>query len=152
MSAIASAWDLVTFHESLRRQVYDDATGKPIVPGTHVIGHPTVGYGRALDVRGITKGESEYLMKNDMAKARVVAERHAWFHGLSEPRQAVCLDMIHNLGAGGFWAFRKMISALARRDFEEAGIQLLDSKYAEQVRTRALRNYDILIRGAWPAV
>ena len=40
----------LTDEEALRFVVYDDATGRPIVPGTHVIGHPSIGIGRALDV------------------------------------------------------------------------------------------------------
>lgn len=54
--------------EGLRLTVYDDATGKPIKPGTLVKGHPTIGIGRALDVNGITEAEAEYLKANDVAK------------------------------------------------------------------------------------
>lgn len=31
-------------HEGLRLTVYDDATGKPIVAGSRVVGNPTIGY------------------------------------------------------------------------------------------------------------
>jgi GH24 family phage-related lysozyme (muramidase) len=51
--------------EGLRTLVYDDATGKPIGPGSVVQGHPTIGIGRALDVNGITAVEADFLLEND---------------------------------------------------------------------------------------
>jgi hypothetical protein len=35
---------LVKTAESFRRFAYDDATGKPLVPGDTIKGHPTIGY------------------------------------------------------------------------------------------------------------
>ena len=40
--------------ESYRRFVYDDATGREIVPGYTVQGNPTICYGRNLIAQGIS--------------------------------------------------------------------------------------------------
>ena len=62
-------------HEGLRLFVYDDATGAPIKPGTAVKGHPTVGWGRALDTYGVNEAEADYLLANniDVVVAEVTA-------------------------------------------------------------------------------
>ena len=41
-----------------RPVLYDDATGAAIVPGYRLVGHPTAGYGFALDVSPLTEAES----------------------------------------------------------------------------------------------
>ena len=38
--------------EGIRMLVYDDATGRPIGPGTLVRGHPTIGIGTDSDLKG----------------------------------------------------------------------------------------------------
>jgi len=40
-----------------------------------------------------------------------------------------------------------MLGAMKRRDFMEAGKELMRSKYAEQVKTRALQNYIYIVEG-----
>ena len=45
--------------EGVRLRVYDDATGEPLHPGMTLKGHPSIGYGRALDVNGISLKESK---------------------------------------------------------------------------------------------
>ena len=54
-------------HEDVRLQVYDDATGRPILPGDTVQGHPTIGVGRKLDDdRGVSHDEAMMLLRNDL--------------------------------------------------------------------------------------
>jgi lysozyme len=53
--------------EKLRLVVYDDATGKPLRKGMTLEGHPTIGYGRALDVNGISVRMANAMLDEDMA-------------------------------------------------------------------------------------
>ena len=150
MPAIESAWDLITHHEGYRARVYDDATGGVIVPGCKVHGHPTIGIGRALDVRGVTRSEAEYLLKNDLAFVRVEAEKYDWFYDLNEPRQAVVLSMLFQLGPSGFRGFHQTRKALARGDYERAAVEMLDSKWArDDSPTRAIHQASMMAHGTW---
>ena len=150
MPAIDSAWDLITSQEGFRASVYDDATGFPIVPGSRVSGHPTIGIGRALDVRGITRTEAEFLFQNDLAAVRVEAEKYRWFHDLNEPRRAVVLSMIFQLGAAGFRRFSKFRQAMACADFSAASMEMLDSKWARvDSPGRALLQAGMILHGSW---
>lgn len=56
--------------EGKRNFVYDDATGHAIGPGTHCVGHPTIGVGRALDVHGISMSEGQLLNAHDALAGR----------------------------------------------------------------------------------
>ena len=48
-------------------------------------------------------------------------------------RHAVLLDMMFNMGPGRLRGFVKMRRALRRRDFDVAAVEMLDSKWSEQV-------------------
>lgn len=133
--------------EGLRLQVYDDATGKPLVPGSTLVGHPTIGIGRALDTNGITKEEASFLFQGDVLRVTAMAQKFSWFPGLSEPRQAVVICMIFNMGMGEFQRFQQMITALAGGDFAEAGSQMLDSVWAKQLPTRSQNLARIMVSG-----
>jgi lysozyme len=68
--AVSALGVLLEREEGLRLAVYDDATGKPLLPGMKVVGHPTIGIGRCLDRKGITEAEARALLENDLAKVR----------------------------------------------------------------------------------
>ena len=40
-----------------------------------------------------------------------------------------------------------MLAALEKQDFEKAAAELMDSRYAKQVPTRARENRDVLLTG-----
>ena len=130
--------ELLKEEEGLFLQAYDDGTERVIRPGTTLKGHPTIGYGRALDVEGITVDEALYLLRNDIAAVQAEAIKNfPWFSGLSEVRQAVILSMIFNLGLHGISQFTSTIAAIEKGDFEAASTDMLTSKWATQVGHRA---------------
>ena len=103
----------------------------------------TIGYGRNLDDIGITKDEAEMMLTNDTD--RCLSALSAIFgdnflYKLSHQRKVVLVDMMYNLGKTRFLTFKKMIQAVKDKDFNEASVQLLDSKYARQLPERSERN------------
>ena len=111
-------------------------------------GKLSIGYGRNLEARGISIKEAEYLFKNDFKMVtKQVANRIEFYKNLSYKRKMVLIDMAFNMGIEGLLGFKKMLAALKRRDFLEAGKELMRSKYAEQVKTRALQNYIYIVEG-----
>lgn len=113
----------------------------------------TIGVGRMIDQRlggGITEEEAAYLLENDIKKAEGFASDYAWYSALDEVRQAVVIDMIFNMGPGRFAGFKKMIAAIDRKDWKEAAVQMLDSKWAVQTGNRALRLAEMMRLGEWP--
>ena len=126
--------------EGRRRTVYDDKTGKPIVPGYKVIGHPTVGVGIRLDGAGLDDEEIDWLRDRRVERARrAVTARWPWTMNLSEARRDVLVQMTFQLGPDGVARFAKFLGALRRGDFSEAADEMGESLWARQTPARAER-------------
>ena len=120
--------------------------GLRLKPYYDTMGVLTIGYGRSLE-KGITEAEATYLLSNDIQSAIEDASKFEWFEGLSPVRKHVILNMIFNLGLGRFKTFKKMIRAIEISYFKRAALELLDSRYANQVGNRALRLSKMLENG-----
>lgn len=124
--------------EGKRLKVYDDKTGKPIVPGYTVIGHPTIGVGRALDTKGITDEEAEYLLANDMKDVEAELDRNLpWWRSRPDPVRRSLGDMCFELGITGLLGFKKMLSCIQAGDYAGARKAAWDSDWAREVPSRA---------------
>jgi lysozyme len=131
------AAQLVRKHEGLRLKPYRCSAGKL-----------TIGYGRNLDDRGITIEEADDMLNNDLAQIEQdLFERIDFFHRLDPIRQAVLIDMAYNLGVKGLWTFRKTMNHLELGEWEDAAREMLDSKWAKQVKGRAKELAEIIRTG-----
>lgn len=115
--------------EGLELKVYRDS-----------LGIETIGVGRNLRDRGITKSEAMLMLDNDIAECvNDLAASFPWFVGLDEVRQHVVLNMRFQLGPSRFRGFKQMLAALERKDYAAAADSMKFSKWADQVPTRAGR-------------
>jgi lysozyme len=55
-----------------------------------------------------------------------------------------------NLGFKGFMSFKNLIKALKNNDYELAVVEMLNSKWANQVKNRAVRLAKMMETGHWP--
>lgn len=140
-------------HEGFRAYVYDDGTGQPIRPGSVVQGHPTIGYGWALDVSPMSEGLASRLLEEGlMVRVGNLASRLPWLHRIDDVRKSVLYELAYNLGVNGLLGFPKMLAAIERGDYLAAGVELLDSRWAVQVGPNRARNLaDRLVHGATAA-
>jgi lysozyme len=67
------------------------------------------------------------------------------FDDLPEKAQLVLIDMCYNLGLSKLLNFENMLDAIDAKDWEKASAELLDSRYAAQVKRRARINAAYLI-------
>ncbi len=115
--------------EGVRAKPYRDSVGKL-----------TIGVGRNLDDVGLRSDEIAYLLDNDIKQAR--ADARAVFRNfdrLSVVRRSVLVNMAFNLGRTRFATFIRLRAAVESRDFDQAAVEMLDSKWATQVGERAVR-------------
>jgi lysozyme len=128
---------LVKKHEGLRLKPYRDTVGKL-----------SIGYGRNLDDVGISQASANQMLQEDIEKAetdaRVLVRS---FPRLSDNRKAVLLDMALNMGRSRLGGFRKMLAAIEAGEFAEAARQMLDSKWAGQVKGRAVTLAQLMRQG-----
>jgi len=136
--------------ETFRSLVYDDATGAPIRERSVVRGHPTIGYGRALDIRGITRTEASYLLANDIDAAEVECRRFTFWAGLDDVRQRVLADMVFNMGFASMLGFHDTLRYLADGRYELAARAMEDSEWFHQVGSRAVKLVAMMRTGKDP--
>jgi lysozyme len=141
--------DRLRQHEGFRAQVYDDATGKAIQPGSHVIGNPTIGVGTLICAPGgITSAEADLLLRNRVHIATVAAKRLA--PGLidDEPeRFDVVVEMCFQLGMNGVAKFTNTLKAIHERRWDDAAREMLDSRWAKQTPSRAHELAEVMRTG-----
>lgn len=112
---------LLTRHEGYRRHPYRCTAGKL-----------TIGVGRNLDDVGIDEDEARYLLEKDITRCVADLSTFQWFETLDRIRQRALIDMRFQLGPTRFRGFKKMIAALARKDYAAAAQEALDSQYGRQ--------------------
>lgn len=113
-------------------------------------GHWSIGYGRNLTARGVSRPEAWLLMENDVLDVtRELDEHLPWWQGLNAPRRAALVEMGYNLGVGGLRSFERMLDALKRGEFQRAEAEALDSRWHKQVGNRAKRIARQLRTGEW---
>ena len=88
----------------------------------------------------ITDDEAVMLLGKDIDRfTSEVKSNISDFDSLSEPRQHVLIDMAFNLGTQGLLEFKRMLKAIREQDFIRAADEMLDSKWARQVKGRSDR-------------
>lgn len=102
----------------------------------------SIGIGRNLEDRGITREEAYMMFSNDLRETaqdlyRVFGED---FRHFPDPVQLVFIDMMFQLGLCRFKGFKRMITAASAGDWKATARELMDSDYARQVPDRAKDN------------
>jgi len=107
-------------------------------------GKLTIGYGRNLEDKGISRIEAEFLLDNDIAEAQALLRRYLpWTDNLDQARRDVLVDMVFNMGIGsaktgkGLLSFQNALKHIQRGEYAEAAFHMLDSRWAKQVGGRA---------------
>jgi lysozyme len=110
---------------------------KPYLDTTN---HITIGVGRNLTDKGISRDEALLLLDNDI-DAALVELRVAlpWFVALDEVRQRVLANMAFNLGLPKLLGFHNTLRAIANGDWPAAAAGMRASLWAQQVGKRAER-------------
>ena len=126
-----------------------DHEGERLKPYLCTAGKLTIGIGRNLDDKGISQAESRILLVNDIAECKSDLQMlFSMWESFSPVRQIALIDLRFNLGAGGFRSFRRMIAAIRRGDWQGAGKEAMDSRWAVQVqKSRSGRIYAQLVGG-----
>lgn len=129
--------DRIIKHEGLRLNPYKCPAGKL-----------TIGVGRNLEDKGITKDEAMMLLQNDILACRKECySNFVWFGDIDEVRQGVIIEMCFNLGISRLRGFKKMLKACELRNYTLASQEMLSSLWARQVGNRAKTLAEIMRKG-----
>jgi lysozyme len=135
--------DQLKRHEGFRKRVYICSAGKE-----------TCGYGYNLEAnplnlssieisqahtKGINHVEAERLLKLMITQCRHQLEvTLPFFSKLDTVRQDVLINMCFNIGLAGLLKFKKSLLLIEAGEYSQASIELLNSKWAKDVKGRAL--------------
>ena len=101
-------------------------------------GKLTIGVGRNLEDRGISKGEAMFMLRNDIiAVASELAEKSNIFRTAPIEVRMILIDMGFNMGVPRLLQFKKTFQYIKEGDFKSASVEMLDSQWAGQVPARA---------------
>lgn len=123
-------------HEGIRLKPYLDTVGKW-----------TIGVGRNLSDVGISHDEAQFLLENDIDACVRDCATFPWFADLDPVRQRVIVDMRFNLGPSKLRGFTNTLAAVGRGDYAQATRGMLASKWAKQVKGRAVRLAEMMRTG-----
>lgn len=127
--AITGLADQLARDEGVRRFPYRDSVGKI-----------TIGVGRNLDDVGVSQDEIDLMRDNDIKAATIALEQtFPWTAGLDDVRKEALLNMTFNMGVGGLAGFKDFLNKMQAGDWNAAAGAMLDSKWAQQVGSRAQR-------------
>ena len=108
-------------------------------------GYTSIGVGRNIENNGISKEEAMHLLDNDIDSVIQNLDKH-WpiYKTFPERAQMICIDLVFNMGIYTWLSFRKTRSYMELQEWDKAGDELLNSKYAQQVGRRAIFNSEEL--------
>ena len=134
-------------YERLRQQLIRHE-GSSRTPYVDSVGKVTIGVGRNLEDNGLSENEVLMLLDNDIRTAEQDARALVPDFGqLTDVRQRVIIDMAFNLGRARLAGFRKFLAAVQIQDYVTAREEMLDSKWARQVKGRAGRLANMMATG-----
>ena len=128
-------------HEGVKKHAYKDS-----------LGVLTIGCGRNISDTekhhglGISDDEIEYMLQNDIERTiKELSREYPWFNELEEgARKDGIINMHFNLGRFRFSGFKKASGHMEMGDHDQAALEFLDSRWARQVKGRAIEVTDMI--------
>ena len=119
--------DSIKQHEGYRSKVYDDS-----------LGIPTIGYGFAIKDLELDRDICDIILERKVKDLKDrVSNKFSWYKYMPQEIKDIVLEMCYQLGVYGFSCFKKTIAYLQDKQWEEASVEMLDSRWAEQTPHRA---------------
>ena len=119
-------------HEGFVNKIYKDH-----------LGFPTIFYGHLITSEDNYEEDKEYpkemgdeVFEMDFQKSLASTENLIGSRPVNHAAKEVLIEMVYQMGVGGVSKFKKMWAALDSENYEEAGNQMLDSRWAKQTPHR----------------
>lgn len=102
------------------------------------LGIDTIGYGFAIKDLELEEDICEMILERKIKKLeKEVSTRFSWFKPLPIAGKEIILEMCYQMGVTGVSKFKKTIAYMVHKEWENASLEMLDSKWAVQTPGRA---------------
>lgn len=102
------------------------------------LGIDTIGYGFAIKDLELEEDICEMILERKIKKLeKEVSTRFSWFKPLPITAKEIILEMCYQMGVTGVSKFKKTITYMVHKEWENASLEMLDSKWAVQTPGRA---------------
>ena len=133
--------------EGCINEIYLDHLGYHTFGIGHLITDKGKEWGDPVGTKISTKRINE-CFKNDIEIVFKELDRSlSWWRELPEDIQLVLANMCFNLGITRLKKFKKFLTALSERNWELAATEMMDSRWATQVKQRAVRLQKRVLKG-----
>lgn len=112
-------------------------------------GYLTIGYGRNIEKRGISKEEAEFMFQNDYNNAikdlKILAmENKIDLTNVPQDVLFALTDMMFNMGYNRLSKFKKLLYELKNGSYEGVAREMIDSAWYTQVGDRSKKLVEIV--------
>ena len=119
--------DSIKQHEGFVPTVYKDS-----------LGIDTIGYGFAIKDLFLNKDLCDLILERKISHLlEKINDKFTWYKYMPPAIQDIVVEMCYQMGVYGFSRFKKTIAYLQDKKFEEASVEMLDSRWAIQTPNRA---------------
>ena len=102
------------------------------------LGFDTIGYGFAIKDLKLEKVLCDIILERKLIKlVDRVNDKFNWYKYLPPETKDVVVEMCYQMGVYGFSCFKKTIAYLQNKQWKDASLEMLDSRWAEQTPNRA---------------
>lgn len=133
--------------EGCINEIYLDHLGYHTFGIGHLITDKDKEWGEPVGTPISTKRINE-CFKNDIEIVFKELDRNlSWWRELPDDIQLVLANMCFNLGITRLKKFKKFLTALSEKNWELAATEMMDSRWATQVKQRAVRLQKRVLKG-----
>jgi len=133
--------ELLRRHEGVEKHVYLDTENLE-----------TIGVGRNISKTGLGLSDDEInlMLQNDISRTvKELDGAFSWFSELNEARRDAMISLGFNLGLPRLLKFTNALQSMSTGDFGAAAEHFLDSRWATQVKGRAIELTDMIRSGEY---
>ena len=126
----------IKIHEGYRNTIYKCSQGFRTIG----YGHKVVHTDDFVDGKEYSKERLEKLFEEDFDKGwnlMLLFCDENNLRSISDTAKEIICEMIFQMGFAGVGKFKNMIKALQNRDYKQASMEMLDSRWAKQTPNRA---------------
>ena len=128
--------------EGVKYEVYNDHLGYPTFGIGHLVTEQDQEYGKPVGTP-VSEERVNAVFDNDVAIYMSEAKKvFPNLEQLPEEAQQVIVNMTFNMGAPRLAKFKKFIAGVNAGDWNTAAVEMMDSRWANQVGKRAIRLRD----------